>query len=759
MILTSDQIDNIKKGLTSECDFLKTVKERSSKYDETEVKTKLLSSYLDDEEEKWELIKKNKLISRIGKEKLPEVSFEDRVWCLLAKMGYKCLNKDRKWTLPFGKEKSQTKQIDVFAVNDETLIFVECKYSYEKGKVTSLKTDLESYDNIIGGLCTVAKELFPNKKLKHKFILATENYKLSATDRQRLDNLNGLHLSEENVEYFEGLYANIGDAAIYQFLGYVFEGNSIPELPNKVPAIKAKMGGLSYYSFSIEPSTLLKLSYVLHKNKANKGEMETYQRLVKGSRLKSIQKFINDDKGFFPNSIIVNIKTDNRKDLQFDLANKIDSDSSTQLGVLHLPTKYKSVQIIDGQHRLLAYAGSDYASSHTIPIVAFVNLDSDTQIKLFMQINQNQKPVDKTLRNTLNSKILFESDLLSDRIRGMRLRIAEALANDTNSWLCGFVGSGVDDAKITSTAIDLALNMEIFLGRIRNNDIVKTGVFFKGDEDKGYKNYKDFIIKSVNHLVANVAEVQQPGDDGYILTNRGIYGYFRVLGDILSLLQFKGENLDKVDDILVKVNPYLEPLLNFFNTKIKNNDEETINGLKTIYGGGADARYMRTFERVIHEQFDEFQPEGLDKYWDKFSAENVNKAKSIISSLEKAFRNDIVDNLKQLYSDAWFDKGIALKTKKDIGNKEMEYNDRNPNNPTSKEDMIEFEDMIEIILNNWDLFKDSYAEKIKGERKEKIEWINTLNTLKKDLSIKPFIDKDKLDFLEQKKKQYLDDEM
>lgn len=757
MILSQTQIDDLKKGLTTESDFNSTLKIRSSDYIERVEKVSIAKAYVESLDEKWEKLKTNKLTWKIGQKKKLEDAFEDRVWCLFAKMGYYCLNKERSWTLPFGKNNGESKQIDIFAVNDETIVFVECKHTDEKGKLTSLKTDLESYQKIIRGLYNAAKELFPDKKLKQKFVLAIENYKLSETDRNRLNALNGILLTEENIEYFENLYSNIGSATIYQFAGFLFQGNSIPELPNKIPAVKASMGGFNYYSFSIEPSTLLKMSYVLHKNKANKGDMETYQRLVKGSRLRSIQSFINVERGFFPNSIIVNIRTDKEKGLQFDLAPNTNSDSHTKIGILHLPAKYKSVQIIDGQHRLLAYAGSEYANKHAIPVVAFENLDSDMQIKLFMQINQNQKQVDKNLRNTLNAKILDESDILADRIRGMRLRIAEVLANDEESWLNGFVGSGVDDAKITSTAIDLALNMEIFLGKIKKDEIKVPGVFFHGDEDKAFTKFRKFILKSIQYLVENVAEVQQPGQDGYILTNRGIYGYLRCIGDILTLLKNSGEVLDKVDDIWDKVNPYLEPLIEFFNTKIKDNDEETISGLKTIYGGGADTRYMRTFERVISESRKDFHPDGLDEYWEKFSADNVNTAKDILEKLEQKFRMYIADSLKEEFGSAWFDKGLKLETKKILGMKLMEYNDRYPDNPSSHEAMIEYTEMIDIILNNWNLFKAQFAESgVTGERREKIAWINKLATIKKDINLKPFIDKNNLDLLKQKMEQYSD---
>ena len=49
------------------------------------------------------------------------------------------------------------------------------------------------------------------------------------------------------------------------------------------------------------------------------------------------------------------------------------------------------------------------ASTNTVPVVAFVDLDRTEQIKLFMDINENQKAVPKSLRVTLNADMLWES--------------------------------------------------------------------------------------------------------------------------------------------------------------------------------------------------------------------------------------------------------------------------------------------------------------------------------------------------------------
>lgn len=63
--------------------------------------------------------------------------------------------------------------------------------------------------------------------------------------------------------------------------------------------------------------------------------MPTYQRLIKKSRLKSVQDFV-DNGGFFPNSIIINIDT-NGKSVRFDSAGNQVEKSISRIGILHLP--------------------------------------------------------------------------------------------------------------------------------------------------------------------------------------------------------------------------------------------------------------------------------------------------------------------------------------------------------------------------------------------------------------------------------------
>ena len=174
--------------------------------------------------------------------------------------------------------------------------------------------------------------------------------------------------------------------------------------------------------------------------------MPTYQRIIKKKRLKEVQNFINNG-GYFPNSIIISVDTKG-KGLQFDKSPLQSEDSIAKIGILHLPKRYHSAYIIDGQHRLYGYSNSDYARTNSIPVVAFIDLERSEQLKLFMEINENQKSVSKTLRITLNSDMLWDSPNYNERREAIRSKIAQMCGEEPTSPLLGRVAIGEDERTL-----------------------------------------------------------------------------------------------------------------------------------------------------------------------------------------------------------------------------------------------------------------------------------------------------------------------
>lgn len=210
-------------------------------------------------EEGWEEYKSYKNVKYVGvrKRKKYDEIFEDRVWCLFARMGFTYMNKDRYFEMSYDyNNPSITQQIDVFAADDETVVFVECKAA-ESIKEGTFKKPLEALHGQMEGLRREAQKQFP--KAKVKFIWATQNYIISPADQAKMREWDIVHFSDAVINYYYELVKHLGTCARYQLLGNLFANQEIRNMDDKIPAIQGEMGGHKYYSFSIEPDRLLKI--------------------------------------------------------------------------------------------------------------------------------------------------------------------------------------------------------------------------------------------------------------------------------------------------------------------------------------------------------------------------------------------------------------------------------------------------------------------------------------------------------------------
>ena len=236
----------------------------------------------DYENDGWELEKEMKRGVKMRRAKSHDVAFEDRVWAAMAKLNFTDLNSGRQFKLRYGKNENDTQQIDVFAADSEVVLIIECKSSATVS-TKSFKKEVEAITGQRAGLIRSVRREYPNHKVK--FVLATNNYGVTPATRERFESSDIVHLDEEAIDYYISLADHLGKAAKFQLLGNILAGTKIPELDAVVPAIEAKMAGVTYYSFAMEPARLLKLGYILHRNKANSQLMPTYQRLIKSCLL------------------------------------------------------------------------------------------------------------------------------------------------------------------------------------------------------------------------------------------------------------------------------------------------------------------------------------------------------------------------------------------------------------------------------------------------------------------------------------------
>lgn len=729
-------------GLVSGSELNKVKNIRKASYFEEGIKKGLTQEYID---QGWELHKEYKTVNRVRRTKPIDVQFEDEVWVLLASLGFNIMNRDRNLKIPYTRENSNiTQQIDIFAMDDETVLLVECKVS-EKGRKGSFKTDIEKINGYRGGLIKEIKKAFPAKKnLKFKFVFATKNYEISEQDLERMKCLKIQYLDHQTIAYYSELATHLGIAARFQFLGRLFEGQSIGALDNRIPAIKGEMGGTTYYSFTIEPEKLLKISYVLHRTDANSELIPTYQRVIKKNRLKDIQAFI-DRGGFFPNSIVISIDTQNRS-LRFDAAPKeLKGDNDrTRIGILHLPQRYRSAYIIDGQHRLYGYSDSIYSDRNSIPVIAFENLPKEKQVELFMQINENQKSVPKNLRNTLNADLLWVDENLNNQRKALRLKIAIQLGEKPGSPFYGCIRIGENESKqshlITIETIQGGLSQTDFLSIFnRNNQIQRNGTFDKGELESTFRNVYQFIEGCFVFIKEHLSDEWDIQNDRKVLTtNNSIFAIIRLLNDIVNhIVETDGLHLpiDNIEDIIEGTERYLNPLLIYY--RAISDDERAV--IKTSYGSGAKSKVWRIYQKVVHDALGDFNPEGLAEWIDDNSMENHIEAIKYVTEIEAKLKKDIRNKLQEYYGDKWTTQGIPKKVYASALSlaADKDYEKEMPPGTTQLWDCLTLINYREIIQHssNWSvLFDKVYTrpeeQKISGGKDAKTKWLVKLNDIR-----------------------------
>ncbi|WP_446784766.1 DGQHR domain-containing protein [Macellibacteroides fermentans] len=750
--MNSKEKQDFIEGLVSGIDKTTEIKTRKSMYIYTTVPNKQDDNKKKHIERGWEIDKEFKTITRLRIKKDNKHLLVDRIWSLFALLGFDLLNQNQVINIPCDKtDRSIFETFNILAKDKESIVLVRCESASVNSK-SNFKDKLELLKQHIGEVKKNINYIFDGAKLKFKFILVTENFAFQEQDKLVLENIGGVHFDEDIVEYYINMHNQIGIAARYQLLGSLFFDQEIPEMENKIPAIRGRMGGHVYYSFSIEPEKLLKIGYVLHRNKANTNMMPTYQRIIQKSRLDAIKRFIEDDKGYFPNSIIISLDSGKRKKLEFQESNNISS-TIADLGILHLPKKYRSAYIIDGQHRLYGYANSKYMSTNTIPVVAFENLERNEQVKLFMQINENQKAVSKNLRNTLNADLLWNSENYLEQMTALRSRIAILLGEDRASALYGKISVGEDKKVITTQQIDNALKKSVFFGKVSKDKIERQSIFYKGNLDYTFDKLSKFILKSLDFLKDKL-EIEWEKPDGIIVINKGIYAIIMILSDIIDYLEKINEisERDNINSIIEKTEKYLLPLVTFY----KNINEDLTSTLKTAYGTGGDVKYWRTLQKAIREQYTNFNPEGLDEYLKKEEKIYNTKAFEIIREIEIYFKSDFREKLESYYGNNWFKKGVPPK----IGeaatllmyqkNREIE----DENDECTEWDCINIIAYREIALKNWQTIFESFytrphEKKMAGGKDAKTSWMVRLEKLRNQNFHSYYVTEDDYSFLEQ----------
>ncbi|MDX1941803.1 MAG: DGQHR domain-containing protein, partial [Saprospiraceae bacterium] len=426
----------------------------------------------------------------------------------------------------------------------------------------------------------------------------------------------------------------------------------------EIPAIKGEMGMKTYYMFSIEPTLLLKMGFVLHRTKVNESEFPTYQRLLVPSRLPKITKFI-DEGGYFPNSIILNFGNKKHK-IQFE-PNSKSSDSNSCFGILKIPNSYGIAYIIDGQHRVYGYANSKFKNSNTIPVVAFENLDTSEQLKIFMDINENQKAVSPSLRLDLEEDLYWDSDRADSRIKALRSSVIKELSNSQSSPLFEKISVGEDKAILAFKPFSTALSVSDLLPSAKGNQYTENALKYSLYDISNYDHNTEMLNcrKKVVHLLSlcyDYVEQEYPSiyneDKSFILSNRGTYAFICLIDSLNKYLIDKNKITRDIDNEsrFANIKKYLKALLDYLKNEIPQEEKEK---QLSLLGSGADVKWLRFFQSIVNKKFYEYYPNELIDWNERQDEELQNKGRTLGIDIEKKMKSIVLDKMKTIYGEDW----------------------------------------------------------------------------------------------------------
>ncbi len=512
--------------------------------------------------EGWSIKREGKTRVRLIRDKEPWQRLENRIWKLMFDLGAEYISTpDFHLKLKTREGVDKTKQIDVVAIDEDVAFVVECKARNDLG-ARDLKRDIAEIRGNMDDVRTALKDALDRRDLRCVFVLATENIVWSDNDVLDARDHDIVKWDERDVSSMQDLTQLAGEGAKYLVYNRVFRNSKIKNFQVKVPALKAKMGGRTFYSFVLTPDQLLKIAFVHHRTGDSRFSdlTDSYQRMINKNRVRQIEQFIRGG-GFFPGSIIVNFtRAFVREDKLCDKPTLQGMQGGGEPVAVTLPPYYGCAWIIDGQHRLYGFADLREKKTAMLPVIAFVNESAHTQAKVFVDINKNQKAVPPDLLWDLYEDLYSESDDPRERQLWMVSCIAKKLNNDHTSPFRGHIKIPKDDNPGNLSLYSVCNAIHRF-GLVNpkeellfHDDHIATVDFAAARIEAFFSVFRDAL-----------PEKWDAGDAHYLRTKASLPVLFGVMKDVLSAnLQrpIELEDLARFADVCAQ---FLAPLVSHFD--------------------------------------------------------------------------------------------------------------------------------------------------------------------------------------------------
>jgi DGQHR domain-containing protein len=412
---------------------------------------------------------------------------------------------------------------------------------------------------------------------------------------QRTDFPNRILFSDD-IDYFQRITKIIGKWARSDLLSYLRVPRSLTSV--RTGAIQFYLEDYPAFSFVSDVRTLLDSCYISRRL----GEEKGYQRALNETRIQTIKKEIKRGKIIaFPNSILVNCE----EPLNSSPLPRHDCPKSVDI---QLPTSYCSCLVVDGQHRLLGFSGTnevELAQRH-LPVIAFQQLPRDKEVKLFIDINSKQKRIDSNLIQDLRADFSWDSEKsYKEHTERIIALIARQLNQKGPLRRRVYFGSAREtkEGKITLTT---------FVSVIKENQLVGGKRHFWQSDPKSQDIQEPMKeIKTVfSSILATFAH--KPSAKDFLLSNMGLRIVFRAI-QIL-------ERNAKTGTCTISETLFLKDLKRIL-------DNDLISDLRKLYGVGGKVEGTKRIIQVLKAKYPN-RYKALEPDFRHLSAKKRKKQKS-----------------------------------------------------------------------------------------------------------------------------------
>jgi DNA sulfur modification protein DndB len=727
-------------NLLGRAELIGVARHKTQSNDRRTVKPTELDAYLADG---WAIATRTKTSVRIVRPKRHDVLLEDRVWALLWQMMFPQLSGPggALVTVNPGVDPKVTSQVDVLAVDEELCLAVECKSALTRGRRASFQEELAKHAAVRVPLQkSINGPGQDGSKRTVVLVLWTHNAVLSRNDKERAREQNVVLLDEVDLQYFETLVRHLGPAARYQFLAELVPGKTIQGLEIRVPALQTRMGAHTCYTFSVAPEYLLKIAYVAHRTPRDK-DVDTYQRMIARSRLKSIANYIlSGPDAMFPTNIVINLEKPDgkRAGIQFERARQEEGAEGATFGWLTLRPAYKSAWVIDGQHRLYAYsyAGAEAAARGRLSVLAFVGLPGSIQQKLFVEINAEQKSVKRSLLQELYADLHRGADDPKKRIQALISEAIQEVDDDPDSPFFGRILRATsvksDTRCISLNALFTALDKAGFFFASTNGNVVVDPGPLWGDSDDKIIGRTTLVLNAWFGALRAAAPAWWAAglsEGGGLAMNDGVSIAVDVLRSVVAHLDEGRVKLASLSnkELAARLAPWADAMASYF-AGMTDDEKAQFRGLRGNQGRATGTRHTQAY---IQQQIPGFQPKGLAEFLELEKARTNDTAISRIGEIERLVCRIALGALKAKSGaddDRWWYDCVP----KNVRTAATSRQEDDQNRRGAKENYLDFIDYRDIIQENWLVLGELLAPGKQNQNKAtRTSWMNSVNDIRK----------------------------